>query len=85
AKQDRAAAQQYWQTHLQELTAPSRLELAKPAVVGSGMGELRVNLSTHTTQQLEQFARQQGLTQASILQGLYALLLARMSRLEEIV
>ena len=60
------------------------LELAPPSVMQEGIGEVWHTVHTSGTTKLEQFARQQGLTPASVLQGLYISLLTRMSRLPEL-
>jgi len=88
ASRDREQARHYWQAHLQGLCGPSRLTLPAPSAPSEApgtMGDLSITVDTTVTLALEQFARQQGLTQASVLQGLFALLLARLSQLDEIV
>ena len=49
------------------------------------MGEEVITLDRESSGRLEQFARRQGLTQATVLQGLYGLVLARLNQLDEIV
>uniref|UniRef100_UPI000B1DAEB2 condensation domain-containing protein n=1 Tax=Polynucleobacter yangtzensis TaxID=1743159 RepID=UPI000B1DAEB2 len=83
AQQDRASARTYWQEHLAGMSV-TPLELAPPSVMQEGIGEVWHTVHTSGTTKLEQFARQQGLTPASVLQGLYILLLTRMSRLPEL-
>ncbi len=85
SRQDIAQAQLHWQRHLQELTEPSRLQLPAPTVAQQGMGNASLTLSEHATTQFDQFSRQHGLTPASVLQGLFALVLARMSAMNHIV
>ena len=85
AEQDKKAARTYWKEHLQRMTGPSRLEFGAPEVAASGMKNIEVQLELAVQQVFEKFARDNGLTQASLLQGLYALLIARSNRLDEIV
>ena len=84
-RQDLAGARIYWKEHLKDLTTPSRLELPLPEQSLKGMKDIEVTLDASTNAAFEQFSRVNGLTQASVLQGLYALLLARVCRLDEIV
>jgi amino acid adenylation domain-containing protein/non-ribosomal peptide synthase protein (TIGR01720 family) len=83
--QDIAQATDYWTHYLSHLTTASRLDLPPPRTPAQGMKNLESPLSAVATQALEHYAKEQGLTQASILQGLYALVLARRSKLNEIV
>lgn len=85
AQQDKQAAQQYWRTHLQELTEPSRVQIPEPSTPIQGTGAIFHTLSTHTDAEFERFARTRGLTPATVLMGLYALVLARASRSSELV
>ncbi|MCM0036503.1 MAG: amino acid adenylation domain-containing protein [Burkholderiaceae bacterium] len=84
-EQNVAQATHYWQHYLRNLTTASRLDLPPPHTPTQGMKNLESPLSGLATATLERFAKEQGLTQASILQGLYALVLARRGNLNEIV
>mgnify|MGYP006074556687 FL=1 len=84
-QQDKVAATTYWKNHLSGLTGPSRLEFGAPEVIAHGMKNIEVELEPLVQQTFESFARQYGLTQASLLQGLYALIIARSNRLDEVV
>ncbi|MFY9136555.1 amino acid adenylation domain-containing protein, partial [Zwartia sp.] len=83
--QDSEATKQYWRTHLSELSEPSRLSLPTPQDPNGGMKNIEYLVPSDTQRTLERFGRQYGLTQASILQGLYALVLGRTCRLDEVV
>ena len=85
AAQDRSPAEQFWQQHLKAVSAPSRVKFPAPVSVGKGNGEIYRPLSSETLETLDKFGKQHGLTQATILMGLYALVLARISRMDEIV
>jgi len=85
ARQDQHAARQYWLSHLNELTEPSRLQFIPPAVEQTGTGAVYFNFDQSLNEQFDQFARTNSLTQASVLMGLFGLVLARTSRLSEIV
>ncbi len=84
-QQDKVAATTYWKDHFRFLTEPSRLEFAAPEVAAHGMKNIEVELEPFVQKTFEDFGRKYGLTQASLLQGLYALLIARSNRLDEIV
>ena len=84
-EQDSEKASQYWRQYLSELTEPSRLDLPPPLNQAHGMKNLELSLSAAVTEELNAYAKDHSLTQATVLQGLYALVLARQSRLSEIV
>ncbi|OAB58112.1 hypothetical protein AY600_04785 [Phormidium willei BDU 130791] len=85
-RQDTRAAQGFWQAYLQGITAPTPLRLG-PAGWRDGLshGQETRSLSAAKSEQYRQFARQQGLTVNTCLQGLWALLLARYSGVSEVV
>jgi|GEM_PF-499926 len=85
AKQNRTEALAYWKSHLQDLSEPSRLEFATPAKPTKSMGSIQIELDADTQKSINAFSSQYGLTQATILQGVYALLLGRMNRSKDIV
>jgi amino acid adenylation domain-containing protein/non-ribosomal peptide synthase protein (TIGR01720 family) len=85
AAQDIEVARRYWSAHLSELTEPSRLQLSAPNTSTSGTGALYFNFDQALNDQFEAFSKQHGLTQASVLMGLYALVLGRTSQLSDIV
>ncbi|MDO9025799.1 non-ribosomal peptide synthetase, partial [Zwartia sp.] len=85
AGQDPAPARQFWQQHLSAVTTPSRVKFPAPMTAGQGNGEIYRLLSAETLATLDGFGKQHGLTQATILMGLYALVLARISRMDELV
>ena len=83
--QDTEQATNYWKCYLSNLTTVSRLEFPPPHTPAQGMKNLESSLSNVATEVLENYSKEQGITQASILQGLYALVLARRGNLNEIV
>jgi amino acid adenylation domain-containing protein len=80
-----SAARSYWREHLSALSFPSRLNLPSAQEVAVGFGEAWLSLDKESVAGLEGFCRAHGLTQATVLLGAYALMLGRLSRLEEIV
>jgi amino acid adenylation domain-containing protein/non-ribosomal peptide synthase protein (TIGR01720 family) len=85
AKQDQDAARNYWRDHLSALSSASRLSLPAAQEPGEGFGEAWLSLDKESVAGLEGFCRAHGLTQATVLLGAYALMLGRLSRLDEIV
>jgi amino acid adenylation domain-containing protein len=85
AKQDQDAARNYWRDHLSALSSVSRLSLPTAQAPGEGFGEAWLSLDKESVAGLEGFCRAHGLTQATVLLGVYALMLGRLSRLDEIV
>jgi amino acid adenylation domain-containing protein/non-ribosomal peptide synthase protein (TIGR01720 family) len=87
SKQDAQAARQYWIKHLSELTEASRLQFAPPNIPENltKSNEINFILTTEQNDKINQFGRSYGVTQASILLGLYAFVVARISRLQSIV
>ena len=84
-QQDHEGARAYWKHYLGELTEPSRLDLSPPPNPSYGMKNLERVLSETATTAIDSYAKEYSLTQATVLQGLYALVLARQSKLNEIV
>jgi len=80
-RQDRTAAERFWRTALQGLTAPTVLHadrtLKSSREPGDSHGEERVWLSADATDPLRSFARQNRLTLNTLLQGAFAILLSR--------
>ncbi|HEV2736635.1 MAG TPA: condensation domain-containing protein, partial [Longimicrobiaceae bacterium] len=92
AQQDLARAEQAWRDTLAGFAAPTPLPLEGGARLGadagpgrSGHGEARVRLGEERTARLQAFARAQGLTPNTMLQGAWGLLLARHSGEEDVV
>ena len=80
SRQDMARAEGYWRERLKGFRAPTPLSFAcaphdadAPAEVGHGEQELRL------PPELKEFARRQGLTLNTVVQGAWALLLSRYS------
>jgi aryl carrier-like protein len=80
-----SAARSYWREHLSRLSFASRLNLPAAQEAGIGFGEAWLSLDKESGARLEGFCRAHGLTQATVLLGAYALMLGRLSRLDEIV
>ncbi|NOT26209.1 MAG: amino acid adenylation domain-containing protein, partial [Acidobacteria bacterium] len=84
-KQDKAAAREAWQGYLAGLDGPTQLAPALPAGVPSRQTQHDVRLTTGLTARLEAMARQHGLTLATVLQGVWAFLLARVTNRSDVV
>ena len=80
AGQDQAAAATFWREHLSAVTEPSRLSLPSPARPEPGIGELLMSLDPALGAHLDRLARHCGITRATLLQGAFMLLLARVNR-----
>jgi hypothetical protein len=80
-----SAARNYWRDHLSALSSASLLSLPAAQEPGVGFGEAWLSLDKESVAGLEDFCRAHGLTQATVLLGAYALMLGRLSRLDEIV
>lgn len=77
AAQDREAGLTYWREQLADLREPFRLALPRPEVAGSRQGEHLLRLEHEPSAQVGAFARGHGLTLNTLLQGAWALMLAR--------
>ncbi|PHY05137.1 MAG: hypothetical protein CK528_15940 [Alcaligenaceae bacterium] len=82
---DQPAAEHYWRKHLEAVTEPSQLTFPKLVDKNVGQAEQWLDIGRAESDGLADFARSNGLTQACVLQGLFALTLAKMSRLDEII
>src|SRR5205823_3432606 len=88
ARQDQQAALAYWKRTLAGFTAPTPLGIDRAASAGTtepGYGEERLTLSAAATAALLGWARRQRLTLNSVVQGAYALVLARYSGTDDVV
>ncbi|MFJ3442332.1 condensation domain-containing protein [Streptomyces sp. NPDC086081] len=77
ARQDRAAAEQAWRDALQDLDEPCLLAPAARDLPAGQPGRHVVELSRRETETLNATARAHGVTVSTVLQGLWAVLLAR--------
>jgi len=84
-QQPEEAALTYWKEHLAGVQEAGQLVLPSPASPKQGMGDLRLSLNVQTTRNFEKTARDNGLTPASALQGLFGLLMAKISRSDNLV
>ena len=80
-QQDLSQAETFWRKTLQRFTAPTPLKLGK----STGYSNQSLKLSAATTTALQSIARQHRLTLNTLLQGAWAILLARYSGEEDIV
>jgi amino acid adenylation domain-containing protein len=88
-EQNKAEAEAYWRDALRGFTEPTSLVVERPPsnrpTVEQGARERRRQLSAGTTSRLHAFARQQGLTLNTLLQGAWAVLLARYNGKDEVL
>ena len=89
ARQDRAVGEAFWRDQLAGLDGPFRLALPAPAAEAAGtaaaMGEHKLALPAGATARLQAFARRHRLTLNTLVQGAWAILLARYSGKREVV
>src|SRR5690606_25469167 len=86
--QDRESAEAAWREALHDLEAPTRLaRRARAAVTGPPPAPERVErrLSERLTERLTAFARGSGLTLNTVLQGVWAILLSRLTGGQDVV
>ncbi|MDO9023316.1 non-ribosomal peptide synthetase [Zwartia sp.] len=84
-QQPEESALAYWKQHLANAEDAGQLMLPSIASPKQGMGDLRLHLGIQSTHDFEQTARENGLTPASALQGLFGLLIAKISRTDGLV
>jgi amino acid adenylation domain-containing protein len=85
---DAAAAEAFWRAELRGFEAPTQIGLAPPAGGAEIAGPRRVEktrLSAKATEALQRLAREHRLTPSTIVQGAWALLLARYAGEEDVV
>ncbi|WP_425426503.1 non-ribosomal peptide synthase/polyketide synthase [Amycolatopsis australiensis] len=80
ARQDDAAAERYWRAELGDLVAPARLPFDRaPAQAHTTRSSRWLRVPIENSGRLRETARRAGLTVNTVLQGAWALLLARLS------
>jgi len=84
-QQDLAQAERYWRAYLHGVNAPTALCIDHATTAERGYEEQVVPLSTLSTQELQQLAREQHVTLNTVLQAAWALLLSRYSGQDEVV
>ncbi|HYC62720.1 MAG TPA: amino acid adenylation domain-containing protein [Thermoanaerobaculia bacterium] len=89
-RQDQQSAIETWRAYLSGLEEPTRLErrALSPSTHPDGLRARRsreVELSSELTALLQRLTRREGLTQNTLLQGLWAVLLARLTGRDDIV
>lgn len=79
ASRDHEASRAFWQRYLRDVSGPTPLVIDRLAVTSSvpRQEEQRLQLDAWTTGQLEEFARTNGLTVNTLVQGAWAVLLSR--------
>ncbi len=83
--QDRQTAREAWRTYLAGIETPTRLAPVIPSNTPLQQAQYEEHLSPQFTVRLESLARQHGLTLATILQGAWTLLLARLTNQSDVV
>ncbi|MET9265068.1 non-ribosomal peptide synthase/polyketide synthase [Amycolatopsis sp. NPDC004079] len=79
-RQDDAAAEEHWRRELGSLVAPARLPYDRaPAQAHTSRSSEWLRVPVENSAQLRDFARRAGLTLNTVLQGAWALVLARLS------
>ncbi len=85
-RQDMAAAESFWRSSLAGFTVPTPLvDDGGSGHPGAGHGQVRLQLPAAATAAIHTFARQQGLTLNTLLQGAWALLLARSGGQQDVI
>jgi natural product biosynthesis luciferase-like monooxygenase protein len=85
ARLDLAQAERFWRARLAGFRAPTPLPGSPVAGTPTGRGEREVSLAEETTNALARVARETGVSVGTLVQGAFALLLARMSGESDVV
>ncbi|WP_408890509.1 non-ribosomal peptide synthase/polyketide synthase [Myxococcus faecalis] len=84
-RQDPRAAKEFWSKALVGYSEPTRVDVAAAARGLSGRGGQELRLGAEETAALVAFARQQGITQSTLVQGAWAVVLGRYSGRDDVV
>ncbi|MEQ1574804.1 MAG: amino acid adenylation domain-containing protein, partial [Vicinamibacterales bacterium] len=84
-RQDKGIARDAWRTYLVGIEAPTRIASTSPIDTPVRQAQYEERLSPAVTTKLETLARHHGLTLATVLQGAWAVLLARLTNQTDIV
>jgi amino acid adenylation domain-containing protein/non-ribosomal peptide synthase protein (TIGR01720 family) len=84
AAQDHEAGLAYWREQFADLREPFRLALPYPDAVEREQGEHRVSFDAELSARMRTFTRSHGLTLNTLLQGAWALMLARNSGRDDV-
>jgi amino acid adenylation domain-containing protein/FkbM family methyltransferase len=84
-QQNTEAAQQYWKQYLQGYTDPVRMPRSQFVAAGYQLSTFTFTLHEQTTSQLEQLARQYQVTLNSLVQSMWAVLLAHYHDADDVV
>ncbi|MEV4048490.1 amino acid adenylation domain-containing protein, partial [Streptomyces sp. NPDC049744] len=82
--QDRVAAENAWREALGDLDGPT-LVAPDAGTVSMVPGQINVRLAERTTHALTEWAREQGLTMGTVLQGVWAIVLSRLTGRDDVV
>jgi len=82
---EHGAAEDFWRRELSGLEGPTPLPEERPAPSGRGQGIVRRHLSPERSAALEAAARAHGVTLNTLVQGAWALTLARFGGVEDVV
>ena len=85
AQRDQEQSEKFWKEYLNDLANPSHLLLPLRQEDSIGHAEAFLSIEQSVSEKFSAFCRQNNLTQANVLLGLYMLLLAKISHLDEIV
>ncbi|PSB17676.1 non-ribosomal peptide synthetase [Phormidesmis priestleyi ULC007] len=84
-QQNTEAAQQYWKQYLQGYTDPVRMPRSQFAATGYQLSTFTFTLDEQSTSQLEQLARQYQVTLNSLVQSMWAVLLAHYHDADDVI
>ncbi len=85
ARQDREGALRTWRDYLAGRDAPTRLVGGEPGPAGQPPQRWQVALPASLTERLQALARQHGVTLNTVFQGLWAVLLGRLTGRDDVV
>jgi amino acid adenylation domain-containing protein/non-ribosomal peptide synthase protein (TIGR01720 family) len=84
-QQDLTSAANYWRQYLQGITTPTTLPISRQSVAEPCYRRQQANLGISLTDSLQAFAQKHQLTMNTLVQGAWALLLARYCGLSDVV
>jgi amino acid adenylation domain-containing protein/non-ribosomal peptide synthase protein (TIGR01720 family) len=84
-RQDRAAAATAWSAELSGVEGPTRVAAAESPDAPNTQAQIEFTLPAGITGRIEALARTHGLTAATVLQGAWALLLARLTNTRDVL
>jgi amino acid adenylation domain-containing protein/thioester reductase-like protein len=86
-KQDQEKAKAFWKSHLADLTAPTSLPLDRQPgqSAAAGSAEERLELPPDMTSKIQDLCKKLRVTQSTMIQAVWAMLLSRYSRQNDVV